>query len=166
MDPRHLTLEMTESAIMQNPSLAHEVMAQLRSLGIKIAIDDFGTGYSSLGSLRDIPLDILKIDRMFVTDIATSPDSARLAKTIMQLANDFELRTVAEGIEKSEQLRELERLGCDSVQGFYLGRPMTAVDLARKLGEGSEEAAPEAGQPDSEEVKSSGDALLTGQPRT
>jgi diguanylate cyclase (GGDEF)-like protein/PAS domain S-box-containing protein len=133
MEASDLTLEMTESAIMENPARAHEVMAQFRELGIKIAIDDFGTGYSSLGSLRDIPLDILKIDRMFVTDIATSPDSARLAKTIMQLANDFELRTVAEGIEKSEQLQELERLGCDSVQGYFLGKPMTAIELAERL---------------------------------
>jgi len=136
LDAARLTLEITESTIMQNTPRTCEVLAQLRGLGVKIAIDDFGTGYSSLGSLRDIPLDILKIDRTFVTDISTSDESIRLAKTILQLADDFHLRTVAEGIEEVEQLTALEGLGCDSVQGFYLGRPMAPQDLARVLQSG------------------------------
>ena len=134
LEASRLTLEITEGSIMQNTPRTCEVLAQLRGLGLKIAIDDFGTGYSSLGSLRDIPLDILKIDRTFVIDIATSQESARLAKTILQLADDFQLRTVAEGIEESDQLDKLEDLGCDSVQGFYLGKPMPPEVLARRLG--------------------------------
>ncbi len=134
LEPHRLTLEITESSIMQNTPRTCEVLAQLRALGVKTAIDDFGTGYSSLGSLRDIPLDILKIDRSFIIDISTSQESVRLAKTILQLADDFNLRTVAEGIEQSDQLATIANLGCDSVQGFYLGKPMAPDDLALSLG--------------------------------
>ncbi|HUC38284.1 MAG TPA: EAL domain-containing protein [Acidimicrobiales bacterium] len=133
MDAGRLTLEITESSIMQNTPRTCEVLAQLRGLGVKTAIDDFGTGYSSLASLRDIPLDVLKIDRTFVIDISHSEESVRLAKTILQLAEDFNLRTIAEGIEELDQLTTLEDLGCDSVQGYYLGKPMTAEDMARTL---------------------------------
>ena len=134
LEASRLTLEITEGSIMQNLTHTCELLTKLRALGVKIAIDDFGTGYSSLGSLRDIPLDVLKIDRTFVMDIATSKESVRLAKTILQLAEDFELRTIAEGIEEVDQLTALENLGCHSVQGFFLGRPMAPDELAHRLG--------------------------------
>ena len=129
MDPDRLTLEITESMIMDDLSHAIVVLKGLRDLGVKIAIDDFGTGYSSLSALRDLPLDTLKIDRSFVTSIAQRKASADLARRIFQLATDFHLHTVAEGVEQQDQLEVLQRLGCESIQGFLFSRPLAAADL-------------------------------------
>lgn len=113
------------------------MLARLRFLGLRIAIDDFGTGYSSLSSLRDMPVDTLKIDKSFIDGIALSPESARLAQTIIHLANDLGLGTVAEGAENLEQVQMLHSLGCQLVQGYYFSKPVPALDLERLLKDGA-----------------------------
>jgi diguanylate cyclase len=128
-----LTLEVTESVIMDDLPRAIEALHVLRRLGIKVAIDDFGTGYSSLSALRDLPVDILKIDRSFVTGVATDRTAAALARRILQLSADFGLHTIAEGVERGDQLTALRRLGCESVQGFLISQPVDAQELLARL---------------------------------
>jgi EAL domain-containing protein (putative c-di-GMP-specific phosphodiesterase class I) len=128
-----LTLEITESTIMEDVANAIRVLQQLRNIGVKIAIDDFGTGYSSLSLLNEIPVDTLKIDRAFVTDITRRPEPARLVRAILLLASDFGLRTVAEGVEELDQHQMLQELGCHASQGYYFARPVPAEQLLEVL---------------------------------
>jgi EAL domain-containing protein (putative c-di-GMP-specific phosphodiesterase class I) len=132
-----LILEVTESMLMADPAQATSVLSDLKSMGIHLAIDDFGTGYSSLSYLRQFPFDVLKIDKSFV-DPLTDPTSegAAFIKTIIRLARDLHLSTIAEGIEDSQQRDTLIALGCDSAQGFLLSRPLDAA-VAQQLAEGA-----------------------------
>lgn len=126
---RHLTLEITESAIMESADSAIEKLKQLKAIGIKLAIDDFGTGYSSLAALQKFPIDDLKIDRSFITNIETRNDNREIVKTIMTLAKNLDLNVVAEGVETVEQLTLLEEMACDRVQGYYFSRPIEGKDI-------------------------------------
>ena len=123
LKPERLLLEITESVLMANVETSLEALAALKQLGVGITVDDFGTGYSSLSYLTQVPLDYLKIDRSFVADLAEGGKSAVLATTVINLAHNLGVRTVAEGVETEEQLRILRSMGCDLVQGFLLGRP-------------------------------------------
>jgi EAL domain-containing protein (putative c-di-GMP-specific phosphodiesterase class I) len=134
LDARRLTLEITESAIMVDVPNTFRVLTELRSFGVKIAIDDFGTGYSSLSLLSEIPVDTLKIDQSFVTNVAKRPEPGRLIRAIQSLASDFGLRTVAEGVEELDQLEVLAGLECQAAQGYYFARPQPALQLAELLG--------------------------------
>lgn len=133
LSPLLLKIEITESAIMHNPEEAVAILAGLKSLGVAISVDDFGTGYSSLSYLRRFSIDQLKVDRSFVKDVATDPDSATIARTIVALAHNLRLDAVAEGVETPEQLAFLEDIGCDRFQGFLFSRPVPATDLYRLL---------------------------------
>jgi diguanylate cyclase (GGDEF)-like protein/PAS domain S-box-containing protein len=124
IDPRLLKLEVTESAIMQDVNLARNQLEQLRAMGIKVAIDDFGTGYSSLSYLVQFPADTLKIDRSFVSKMGNSGENSEIVSTIISLAHNLGLDVVAEGVETEGQLCQLTKLGCDLVQGYYIGKPM------------------------------------------
>jgi diguanylate cyclase (GGDEF)-like protein len=124
-----LWLEITETTIMDDAETASHTLGELRRLGIHLAIDDFGTGYSSLAYLRRFPIEQLKIDRSFVDGLGTDPDDDAIVALIISLAHTLRLRTVAEGVEAAEQLTTLRRLGCDTVQGFHISRPLPA-DLA------------------------------------
>lgn len=130
-----LTLEITEGAIMEDVAKAILVLTQLRTIGVRIAIDDFGTGYSSLSLLSEIPVDALKIDRAFVNDVARRREPARLVRSILLLASDFGLNTVAEGVETLDQLQLLQELGCQAAQGYYLAEPLSAEQLLELLRE-------------------------------
>ena len=128
LPPDALTVEITETAMMDDPDATEEVLHRLRALGSRIAIDDFGTGYSSLAYLQRFPVDTLKIDQSFVAEIEA--DSVNLlAHTIVRLANSLEIPAIAEGIEHLGQLENLARHGCAAGQGFYLARPMSAEAL-------------------------------------
>ena len=131
-DASCLHLEITESALMNEPSV-RTVIGELRERGIKFAIDDFGTGYSSLASLRDLPVDILKIDRSFVSGITTNTKDRALIKAAIDLASSFGLTTIAEGVETEEQLRELTALDCDLAQGYLWSRPVEAAIVAEVM---------------------------------
>ncbi len=126
VDPARLVFEITESSLIEDGPAALDQLALIRTLGIRFAIDDFGTGYSSLGYLEQLPVDILKIDRTFVVDLATSPKRAALLRAIVGMAGALHLTTVAEGIETEQQLRLVRDIGCDLGQGFLLARPLPA----------------------------------------
>lgn len=122
--PKLLELEITESAIMENPDAAIPILEEIKNMGISLAIDDFGTGHSSLNYLRKFPIDILKIDRSFVKDVMTSPDEAAIVKGIIALAKSLNLKVIAEGVETEEQKMFLLDSDCDFIQGYYLYKPL------------------------------------------
>ncbi len=124
LDPGRLTIEITESALMRDAHGAVRRLTNLKALGIRLAIDDFGTGYSSLAYLRQFPVDVLKIDRTFVSSMMTSAGGMALVRTMLELARALDLETVAEGIEEQEQLSALETEHCRSGQGFLLAKPL------------------------------------------
>jgi diguanylate cyclase (GGDEF)-like protein/PAS domain S-box-containing protein len=129
LPPNLLEIELTESIAMRNPETTIETLQELRAMGVRAAIDDFGTGYSSLAYLKRFPIDALKIDRSFVRDLVVDPDDANIARAIIGLAHNLRLRVVGEGVETQEQLRVLVENGCDEIQGYLTGRPMTADKL-------------------------------------
>lgn len=128
-----LELEITEGVVMENPELMAERLNQLKDVGVRLAIDDFGTGYSSLAQLMRFPFDILKVDREFVKNITTSPDSAGLAKLIVSLGSHMNLQVVAEGAETEAQACYLRQLGCEVLQGFYYSHPLPAHEALNTL---------------------------------
>ena len=130
---RLLEVEVTENSVMEDPSRSAKVLAELRDFGITVAVDDFGTGYSSLSTLRDLTLDRIKIDRSFVTRLATSDGDLTIARAVIELAHNLSMTTVAEGVETPEVLDILHSLGCDEVQGFLFARPQAAAALEPML---------------------------------
>jgi len=126
MRPGDLRLEITETALMEGPALAAQVLRDVREFGVKIYLDDFGTGYSSLSHLHKLPVDALKIDRSFVRSMLLD-DGPAIVESILALARTMNTSVVAEGIETELQARELERLGCTHAQGFLFSRPLSAT---------------------------------------
>ncbi|MEV6306873.1 EAL domain-containing protein [Actinoplanes sp. NPDC051861] len=123
LSPQCLVLELTETMLMRDLAVTSARLQELRELGVRIAIDDFGTGYSSLGYLRDIPVDVLKIDRSFITGLAGNGRQQELVSAVVQLGHTLGLRVVVEGVEDAEQLALLTVMGCRFAQGYHLGRP-------------------------------------------
>ncbi|WP_434584030.1 putative bifunctional diguanylate cyclase/phosphodiesterase [Klebsiella sp. R390] len=123
LDPHRLDLEITESDIFNENTRSLEILSQLRELGIQISIDDFGTGYSSLSRLSYFPFDKIKIDRSFVVNIPMQKDDLDIVRLIISMGKSLHMRIVAEGVETEEQLRSLQQLGCDLVQGYLIGKP-------------------------------------------
>jgi len=135
ISPGQLTIELTESMIMENPQTAKEILSRIRALGVRIAIDDFGTGYSSLSYLANLPVDIIKIDISFVQSIGKSKDHEAIIKTIIALAGNLGLEVVAEGVETASQSDFLMEHQCHIIQGYYYGKPVdqsTALKLIHK----------------------------------
>ncbi|MEW6414944.1 MAG: EAL domain-containing protein [Pseudomonadota bacterium] len=130
-----LTLEITESAVMDNPSDALTILSELDRMGVTIAIDDFGTGYSSLAYLKRLPVDKLKIDKSFVLDMEKNDNDAVIVRSIIDLAHNLGLKVIAEGVETQDTWDTLEILGCDASQGYLMGRPMPAEVLIAWLRE-------------------------------
>jgi EAL domain-containing protein (putative c-di-GMP-specific phosphodiesterase class I) len=133
IDKRFLTLELTESLLLDNIEDKIKFMKNLRLMGLKLSLDDFGTGYSSLSYLRKLPLDELKIDRSFIMELSKSTDARAIVSTIIFLARSLKLSTVAEGIEKKEELDFLRKLGCHLYQGFLFSRPVPPNELLELL---------------------------------
>ena len=129
IDPKLLEIEITESALINHPQRAVENLERLDKLGVHLAIDDFGTGYSSLGYLKKLPLNTLKIDRSFVKDLLTDGSDSVIVDSTIDLAHNFSLTVVAEGVEDQATLDELEARNCDQAQGFHIARPMPAEDF-------------------------------------
>jgi diguanylate cyclase (GGDEF)-like protein/PAS domain S-box-containing protein len=136
LDPQCLELEITESVAMSDVEQSLRILNALRLRGISIAIDDFGTGHSSLSYLKRFTLDALKIDRMFITDLASADGDQAIVASIIRLAHGLRLRVIAEGVEKEEQLGFLRDNGCESVQGFLFSYPLSAADFGRLLAKG------------------------------
>jgi EAL domain-containing protein (putative c-di-GMP-specific phosphodiesterase class I) len=129
LEPRYLTLEITESTAMRDADTSLVILEQLHHMGVRISIDDFGTGYSSLLYLKRLPASELKIDRGFVRDLTHDTEDAAIIAAIVALGRALDLKIVAEGVETREQQEYLTRLGCTSLQGFLLGRPMPAAQF-------------------------------------
>jgi diguanylate cyclase (GGDEF)-like protein len=132
-DPSWLTLEMTESILLEDFEDAVEKMQSLKRLGVRFSIDDFGTGYSSLAYLKRLPVDEIKIDRSFVSDVMHDPNDAALVDTILTLARHIGLEVVAEGVENEQVFGFLCERGCPSFQGYHFGRPCEAADFGERF---------------------------------
>src|SRR5262249_44790281 len=126
LDPSCLKLEITESMVMADPESSKIMLSRLKALGVKLEIDDFGTGYSSLSYLRSYPIDTLKIDRSFVSNMENDSEKAEITRTIMALAENLGLEVIAEGIESEQQRASLKAMGCKYGQGYYFCRPLVA----------------------------------------
>ncbi|MEA2757046.1 MAG: hypothetical protein QOJ54_3335 [Aliidongia sp.] len=129
VDPSRLSVEVTETAAFGDPVRTNEILTRLRLKGVELAIDDFGTGYSSLSALKQLPFSALKIDRSFVSDLTTSPDSYAIAKSVADLARNMGLATVAEGVENEETARILTDFGVDNLQGYLFSRPLPLAQI-------------------------------------
>lgn len=135
ISPRRLELEITESAIMADPSKAMEILTRFNQIGISLSIDDFGTGYSSLSYLKRLPVDTIKIDKSFVKNMTEDENDAMIVRSTIDLGHNLGLRVIAEGVESQEIWDKLVALGCDAVQGYHISRPIPAADMERWLAE-------------------------------
>ena len=133
LDPRCLTLEITEGVLMQDAETAVGMLRALKNMGVKIAVDDFGTGYSSLTYLKRFPIDVLKIDRSFVRDLVDDEDDAAIVRAIIALAKSLHLTTVAEGVETAEQANLLRAQQVERFQGYYFSRPLSEEKILERL---------------------------------
>jgi len=130
LPPHLLGVELTESILVCEPQRVAQSLSTLKAIGVRISIDDFGTGYSSLSYLKRFPLDYLKIDRSFVSDVPGTRTDEAIVRSIIELAHSLQLDVIAEGVETEEQLHFLRTLGCDEVQGYYVSRPLPAPAFA------------------------------------
>jgi EAL domain-containing protein (putative c-di-GMP-specific phosphodiesterase class I) len=133
INPKCLELEITESVAMEDPDFMLETLHKVRALGISIAIDDFGTGYSSLSHLRQLPIDRLKIDRAFVTELGQDVSGGHIASMVIELGQNLKLTVIAEGVEEEFQAQTLMRLGCHEAQGYLYAKPLTSEQLTEWL---------------------------------
>ncbi len=133
LDPRRLTLELTETVIMENASESINALHRIKALGVKLSIDDFGTGYSSLSYLKRFPLDELKIDRSFVQDLSNNADDVAIIDAVIAVARSLRLSTVAEGVETKEQLAFLKQRDCQQYQGYFFSKPLTAAEVSARF---------------------------------
>ncbi|MEZ5463715.1 MAG: EAL domain-containing protein [Lysobacteraceae bacterium] len=131
--PDRLHLELTETTVLGDERQAIETLERLRDIGVKIWLDDFGTGFSGLSHLRRVPVDGVKIDRSFVADVLRDPDDLALTSAIIAMAHSLGITVVGEGVENEGQFAVLKERGCDHAQGYWLGRPMSGSELARRL---------------------------------
>jgi diguanylate cyclase (GGDEF)-like protein/PAS domain S-box-containing protein len=136
----HLELELTETAVMQNFEETRKVLQGLSTMGVRIAVDDFGTGYSNLSYLKRFPINTLKLDRSFISDIPQDADVSTIVKSVIQMAHSLHLQVVAEGVENSQQLKFLQAQGCGEGQGYYFSKPLRSAKcselLSRRLDHG------------------------------
>jgi EAL domain-containing protein (putative c-di-GMP-specific phosphodiesterase class I) len=137
LDPRLLKLEITESVVMSDAESTIRALRELKSLGVQLAIDDFGTGYSSLSYLRRFPVDTLKIDRSFISNLGINIEDTEIVRAIINLAKTLGLEVTAEGVETLEQVNQLNDLSCDWGQGFYFARPMPGDAISALIENGS-----------------------------
>jgi EAL domain-containing protein (putative c-di-GMP-specific phosphodiesterase class I) len=135
LEARYLEVELTEGAVMTDPEQSVTILEQLSAMGVLVSVDDFGTGYSSMSYLRRFPIDKLKIDRVFINEIASRPEDASIVCAIVSLAHSLRLKVVAEGVETPAQLDYLRAAGCDEYQGFHFSRPLPAADFERLIRE-------------------------------
>jgi len=138
LDPRHLEVELTENALIEDPQQTQAALRRLRELGVGLAIDDFGTGYSSLAVLGQFPASALKLDQAFVRDIANDPARAAITRAVLAVAEELRLDVIAEGVETREERDLLVELGCERMQGYLFGRPLPAAEFERLVREGGE----------------------------
>jgi EAL domain-containing protein (putative c-di-GMP-specific phosphodiesterase class I) len=132
IDPEQIELELTETSLMEDTDEVHRCLRGLKDTGVRLAIDDFGTGYSCLNYLRRFPIDVLKIDRVFVADLDAGAGGQEICRVILSIAQRLSLETVAEGIEQESQRQFLREHGCQYGQGHYFGIPISASAAAAR----------------------------------
>ena len=137
LEPQYLEVELTESAVMSDPEESIAILEQLSAMGVLVSVDDFGTGYSSMSYLRRLPIDKLKIDRVFINEIVSRPEDASIVRAIVSLAHSLRLKVVAEGVETPAQLDFLKAVGCDEYQGYHFSRAVPAREFERVVREKS-----------------------------
>jgi predicted signal transduction protein with EAL and GGDEF domain len=144
LQARYLEVELTESAVMSDPEQSIAILEQLSTMGVLVSVDDFGTGYSSMSYLRRFPIDKLKIDRVFINEIASRPEDASIVRAIVSLAHSLSLKVVAEGVETAAQLSFLEAAGCDEYQGYHFSHPLPAGEFEQLIRASRAGATPSA----------------------
>lgn len=132
IDPSTIVVEITETSATRDPDRAQEILSDLRAHGLKLALDDFGTGYSSLSRLKELPVDVLKIDRSFVERVDEDAQAAKIVAAFIQLGQALGMTTLAEGIETEGEWRFLAESGCELGQGFYFAKPLPARDISHR----------------------------------
>ncbi len=137
INPMWLELELTENTVMVDPERTALVLQELRTLGVQISLDDFGTGFSSLANLRNLPIDRVKIDKTFVFGMLHSPKDESIVRSIIDLATNLGIGTVAEGVESQEVLDRLAVLNCEAVQGYFIAKPISAIEIRNMLNDGA-----------------------------
>jgi diguanylate cyclase len=142
LDPQYFEVELTENAVMSDPEESIAILEQLSSMGVLVSVDDFGTGYSSMSYLRRFPIDKLKIDRVFISEIASRPEDASIVRAIVSLAHSLRLKVVAEGVETPAQLEFLKAIGCDEYQGYHFSRPLPANEFEQLIREKASNSQP------------------------
>lgn len=133
VNPSELELEITETAAMENLNFTVNTLGKLMAMGVNISIDDFGTGYSSLNYLKHFPINFLKIDRSFISDILDDKNTCAIVRAIIEVAHTLNLKVIAEGVETQDQLKILQSMGCDEIQGFYISRPLPVDELENRM---------------------------------
>ena len=145
--PDLLKLEVTESVFVRDAERALVVLNDLKELGVMLALDDFGTGFSSLSYLKRYPIDFIKVDREFVTDLGSDAASETILTSLIALGHGLGMTVVSEGVETEEQRDEVSRLGCDYLQGFYLARPVSGATLEALIKPGPDGHVPHLPSP-------------------
>jgi diguanylate cyclase (GGDEF)-like protein len=140
LEPQYLEVELTESAVMSDPEESIAILEQLSAMGVLVSVDDFGTGYSSMSYLRRLPIDKLKIDRVFINEIVSRPEDASIVRAIVSLAHSLRLKVVAEGVETLAQLDFLKAVGCDEYQGYHFSRAVPSGEFERVVREKAAQA--------------------------
>jgi EAL domain-containing protein (putative c-di-GMP-specific phosphodiesterase class I) len=131
--PQYLELELTESLLLINADVTFSVLQELKDMGVMLAIDDFGTGYSSFSYLRQFQVSKLKIDRLFIRDVAQNPNDAAITTAIIGMAKNLNIKVIAEGVENEAQMSFLRAHQCDEIQGYYFSKPLAVDKVADKL---------------------------------
>jgi diguanylate cyclase (GGDEF)-like protein len=135
--PTYLEIELTEATLMSNAETSVALLEELSAIGVLLSVDDFGTGYSSMSYLQRFPIDKLKIDRSFISDVVTNPDDASIVRAIISLAHGLRLKVIAEGVESAQQLQLLKTMGCDQYQGYFRSAAVPAIDVERIVNQDS-----------------------------
>ena len=135
LSPDRLELEITETVLIEDPDRALQVLQQLKEIGVSIAMDDFGTGYSSLSSLLSFPFDKIKIDRSFVDSMNGNPQAVEIVRAILGLGRNLHFNVIAEGVETEEHVQFLREEGCREMQGYLIGRPISADEVVQQIAE-------------------------------
>lgn len=128
--PGRVELEITETALMQDPEGAKELLNRMAAMGVKLSIDDFGTGYSSLAYLRNLPISYLKIDRVFVRDMVANEQDTIIVQSTIALAHNLGLKVIAEGVEDQDAMHQLKTMNCDMIQGYHISRPQASEPIS------------------------------------
>jgi diguanylate cyclase (GGDEF)-like protein len=142
LEPQYLEIELTETTVMDNAESSVQILEELSRMGVVVSIDDFGTGYSSMSYLRRFPIDKLKIDRSFISDLTTNSADSSIVQAIISLAHSLRLKVVAEGVETAEQLERLREMGCDQYQGFFRSAAVPAAEIEESIRSSIEAADP------------------------